>query len=434
VWVAFGVSSSRLAMPTKKRPRRTIPSTKFDQERYIEWRTHVAETPRRTMRFAGSCIIIGSFAMMLPILLHTLFPAWSPDPFAQRSDVVRLYGPAIVLTILVAVFAFFSRRRPFETSAEWLLRLCHGPLPLFSAITGIVMVLTGAADLQRQFGVGAYVATWVDSVSEKSRTSPAVVEGLILTMTFFAGMMLFLHLHSRFVLESSPLFTRTPGETTDASRRASSTPLGTSAAPTTRVTDPRIVDAVERLKLAWSRIVLQAIFMYAAIAASVYLYFVSGRDGYLHDPAAASTGMSAYILNLVIVFEGFRARWIGIRHQAVEATESETPTVLSQKIFRWSLTHGAVALVYVQLLRRGGLDKGADLLMNTVVPGLSRLEAFVMSSALGALALGLMGNQLSNYIDRLMKRRRRKKLGRDWIDLSRPRHSSECRKSQKSDG
>lgn len=384
--------------------------TDSEREYYIQGQLDLAAEPRRILRYEFLCVMTGSFVMTLPFLLHALFPALVPSAFAETPDPAVLWIPVIALAVVAAAFLYMSRRSATESGDRNVFPAMARVAPLFVSAASIVMIMTGTSDLQRQFALGRHLAAFIDSRGHDSHTSPAVVEWSLLAMVAIAAMVGLQTLHARVVIQPSWLYQHAMRERTAAMNRQVHAVPGTGAADNGEIMQVGLSEAVIEARVALYRVRLMAGFMYAAITSSACLYFAFGRQRYLHDPVAASFGILAYVLNLILAGEGFRVRLVNMRSMRRAGTaEAEVMFDSSVRVLKFSLGNAAVALVYVWLLSHGGLDKGADLLMKVIIPGWSRLQAFILSNVLTLIALGVLINMITNRIERMLSARRRRK-------------------------
>lgn len=399
-------------MQKQKRVRRAKPArilTESEREYLVQGHLDLATEPRRILRFEFLCVTIGAFVMMLPFLIHTLLPALVPGPFAQTPPPAAVWSPVVALAVLAVAFLYANRRKSGESPDTLVLRSIKRA-PLFLSAVSVVMILTGTSDLQRQFNFGRRVAVYADSRSRDSHTSPEVIDATVLAMVAIVAATGFMSLYARVVIKPSWLYQHALKEKMARLNPQEQTAPRTVADENRETVQIKLSEAIEKADLALFRVLLLSAVMYAAIGTSACLYFAFGRQRYLHDPVAASFGQLAYVLNLILVGEGFRVWLINLWHRrAAGAPDAQLLSDKCVRVLKWSLSNAAVALVYVWLLIHGGLDKGADLLIKHVIPGWSALQAWIFSNIIAVFALGVLSSLIASRIDRFFAQRRRKR-------------------------
>jgi hypothetical protein len=337
--------------------------------------------------------------MALPLLTYQLIPGRIASPFGNPPHMRVVWAPAVALAILAFSWRFANRRNNPPDDNQSKLLSSMRIAAFFIAAIGVVMVVTGVSDLQREFTIPERIAAIVESAHEGRQTSPAVLHWVICGFAGLSIATLFQWLYVRIVVKPSWFYQHSPLELSNHDVTESKPNKSVSTAGN-RSREAELtyslVDARYRTRFLCG-------CLYVMIAASAYLYFLFGRQRYMKDPVALSFGFTAYLLNIVLVFGAFRSHWAYV---AELGSKHITPDRAADfaRIWRWSLGNAAVAIFYSLLLSRGGLDALSDTLQKSVIPGWSRFQTWALSNLIAVSILNILCSLIAGWIGQSLSR------------------------------
>jgi hypothetical protein len=370
------------------------------QERryFLMGQMDLAMQPRRIIRFQTRCTIIGAVVVALPLLIHQAFHGRVASPFGNPPNMVAVWVPGLALAILAVSswFANTQKQRPGDSNRKF--RSSIKTAAFFVAAAAVVMATTGISDLQREFTVPEHVAAMIESAHKGDKTSPTVLHWVICGFAALFVATFFQSLYVRIVVKPSWLYRQSLLEPPNCDIESMpKNQAGTSGNP------HRDAQLTYSLVEARYRTRFLCGGLYVMIAASAYLYFLFGRQRYMRDPIAFSFGLTAYLLNIVLVLGAFRSR----RAYLVELRSNHmTPERASDfaRIWRWSVGNAAAAIVYSLLLSRGGLDAFTDALQKAVIPNWTHFQTWVLSSLIAVSILNILCSLIAGWIGQRLSR------------------------------
>lgn len=376
-------------------------------------RLEVAAETRRILRFEALATAIGSLVIIAPILIFKTFPNYVANPFGKPVTAAVSWGPSVTLTVLALAFVvqlLLIVRRHGPLRSTWTFQSIIASGALFIASASVVMIVTGTADLLRELTIPERLAFFIDSGSNgSSDTSPVVLHWLICAVVGAIAVSGLLVMFSNVV--AKPSRWHKLNQVAEGIAEPSSRAAKTDSVPGAYSPQPAIGGVDSKTDVWWSRVMTLSVLMYLNIIVSAFLYFKFGHTRYMRDSVAVSFGMSAYGLNLILVFEGFRTWLVDLKSMRRQIVDSRTATAKRSRIRKWALANAAAALVYISLLNHRGLDALAWFIQQQLLPGWTWLQTALLTNVVAVVVLSIINSIIANRLDRALTRwqRRRRK-------------------------